>query len=169
MCPAHLKAAQYILRVNESENYYIYNYNQSSVLKTKLNYAYKPLLLNSYLDTTYSAMIVDYDPYLLKNIWTDITSVFNENDLLYSYINKPVTLDKYRTVILRPDINQIKLSNKFNDNIVPIKTIWTWKSYIIDDQDNWHTFENLVNKQVIFKSANKILTIKPELLGTQTT
>ena len=50
----------------------------------------------------------------------------------------------------------------------PLKVVWNWQSYIIEDQDNWHGSLDLVNKQTIFKSVNNILTVKPELLGTQT-
>ena len=181
LCSAHLRAAQYILRVDTSgeELYYQYNYGTES--KVKVRYANKPLLFDSYLDTTYSAYILEYDPDYLKNIWINPKTIWKEIDNLYSYKNFPVTLSKNRTVILQPNPEQNRLINvyenyeKENNNIIlkqyntPFKTIWTWKTFIIDDQDNWHGHEDLVGKQTIFKSVNNILTIKTELLGTQTT
>ena len=167
LCPAHLNAAQYILRVDSYAEDKTLFYNNATIQKTRVTYADKPLLFDNYLDTIYSATIIDYDPDFIKNIWCDITKVFKQTDKLYSYNNIPLTLDKYRTIILRPDVNQTKLTNKFEDTNIPIKTEWEWKSFIIDDQENWHGSTDLVGKQTIFKSVNKILTVKTDLLGTQ--
>ena len=181
LCPAHLRAAQYILRVDTIGEEVYYQYNWATESKVKVKYTNKPLLFDSYLDTTYSAYIVDYDPDHLKNIWIDPKTIWKDSDNLYSYKNFPVTLSKNRTVVLRSDKEQTRLTNVFNNYEkesneiilkqydVPYKTIWTWQSFIIDDQENWHGHEDLVGKQTIFKSVNDMLSIKTELLGTQTT
>ena len=172
ICPVHLRAAQYMLRVDNTITNLVYQYNNSNIYRAQVTYANKPLLFESYLDTTYSAMIFNYDPDMLRNIWVNIFNIFKQTDKLYLYKNSPVTIDKGRTIILRPDDEQNKFTETFilNTNEVistPMKIIWSWKSFIIDNQDNWHGNESLIGKQTIFKSVNKYLTIKPELLGTQ--
>ena len=172
ICPVHLRATQYILRVNNTGTELLYQFNNSTIYKAQVNYANKPLLFDSYLDTTYSAMIFNYDPDMLNNIWVNILNIFKQTDNLYLYRDFPITIDKGRTIILRPDITQNKLTTSIKNNkneefTVPIKTIWTWRSFIVDDQENWHGSEQLLGKQTIFKSINNYLTIKPELLGTQ--
>ena len=195
ICPAHLRAIQYILRIDDFGEEIVQKYNQGTLQKIKIKYANKPLLFESYLDTIYSAYIINYDPDFLKNIWINPSIIFTKDeDSLYSYKEFPITLDKGRTVILRPDKKQNKLTNTFttynikkNPNTnepeiqdkqyiieksvydTPFKTVWTWQSFIIDDQENWHGNEDLVGKQTIFKSVNDILPIKVETLGTQTT
>ena len=72
-----------------------------------------------------------------------------------------------------PWVNKFTTYVKENNDIIeksyntPFKTTWTCKSLIIDDQENWHGHEDLVGFQTIFKSVNKILPIKAELLGPQ--
>lgn len=168
MCSAHLRAAQYILRVDGFGEELTYNYNRGTVMRTRVEYCPTPLFFNDYLDTTYSAQIYDYDPKMLQNIWCDPLLQFSSNDTLYCFKNFPVTVNKGRIVIMRPDENQSTLSRFFNDTEVGLKINWEWKSYIIDDQSNWHSNLNLIDKQIIFKSVNKILCVKPELLGSQT-
>lgn len=169
MCPAHLRAAQYILRIDSYGEELAYKYNNSTIMKTRVEYCPSPLLFNDYLDTTYSAQIYDYDPKLLQNIWCNPLTLYTENDPLYVYRNFPVTVNKGRTVIMLPNTEQTVLSTNFNDTNVDLKINWNWKSYLIDDQSNWHSNLDLIGKQIIFKSVNKILCVKPELLGTQTT
>jgi hypothetical protein len=48
-------------------------------------------------------MIFNYDPDMLRNIWVNIFNIFKQTDKLYLYKNSPVTIDKGRTIILRPD------------------------------------------------------------------
>ena len=193
LCPAHLRAVQYVLRVDGIGEELIYKYNFGSIYKIKVKYANKPLLFENYLDTIYSAYIIDHDPDFLKNIWINPKTIYKKDDesyeALYSYKDFPITLNKGRNVILRPDPEQQRLTNIFTtyyktkkeiDGIqttvidssvynTPFKTVWTWQSLIIDDQDNWHAHEDLVGKQTIFKSVNNLLTVRTDLLGTQTT
>ena len=166
MCPAHLRAAQYVLRVNGYGEEFTSRYNKGVVQRTTVTYDPKSLLFDSYLDTTYSAQIFDYDPKLLQNIWINAKNQY-EDEALYIYRDKPVTISKGRNIILRPDISQNILSESFNDTSVPLRIHWNWKSYIIDDHETFESEQGLIDKQVVFKSANKILSIKPELLGSQ--
>lgn len=161
MCPAHLRAAQYVLRVNSYGEEFTSRYNKGVVQKTSVTYDPKSLLFDSYLDTTYSAQIFDYDPKLLQNIWINAKNQYKD-EALYIYKDKPVTISKGRNIILRPDVSQ----NIF-DTSIPLKIHWNWKSYIIDDHETFESEQGLIDKQIVFKSANKILTIKPELLGSQ--
>lgn len=166
MCPVHLRAAQYVLRVNGYGEEFTSRYNKGVVQRTTVTYDPKSLLFDSYLDTTYSAQIFDYDPKLLQNIWINAKNQY-EDEALYIYRDKPVTISKGRNIILRPDISQNILSESFNDTSVPLRIHWNWKSYIIDDHETFESEQGLIDKQVVFKSANKILSIKPELLGSQ--
>lgn len=166
MCPAHLRAAQYVLRVNSYGEEFTSRYNKGVVQRTSVTYDPKSLLFDSYLDTTYSAQVFDYDPKLLQNIWIDAKTQY-ENEALYIYRDKPVTISRGRNIILRPDASQNILSEKFNDTSIPLRIHWDWKSYIIDDHETFESEQGLIDKQVVFKSANKILSIKPELLGSQ--
>ena len=166
MCPAHLRAAQYVLRVNSYGEEFTSRYNKGVVQRTSVTYEPKPLLFDSYLDTTYSAQVFDYDPKLLQNIWINAKLQY-ENENLYVFKDKPVTISKGRNIILIPDPSQNILSQKFNNIDIPLRVHWDWKSYIIEDQETWQTDQGLIDKQIVFKSANKILTIKPELLGSQ--
>lgn len=166
MCPAHLRAAQYVLRINSYGEEFTSRYNKGVVQRTTVTYDPKSLLFDSYLDTTYSAQVFDYDPKLLQNIWIN-AKVQYENEALYIYRDKPVTISKGRNIILRPDISQNILSESFNNIDVPLRIHWNWKSYIIDDHETFESEQGLIDKQVVFKSANKILSIKPELLGSQ--
>lgn len=166
MCPVHLRAAQYVLRINGYGEEFTSRYNKGVVQRTTVTYDPKSLLFDSYLDTTYSAQIFDYDPKLLQNIWINAKNQY-EDEALYIYRDKTVTISKGRNIILRPDISQNILSEKFNDTSVPLRIHWNWKSYIIDDHETFESEQGLIDKQVVFKSANKILSIKPELLGSQ--
>ena len=173
MCPAHLRAAQYTLRVSEIGQESVAYYNGAETNEITVNYEHLPLLFNHYLDTTYSATVCQYDPYMLKHIYTDVSVIFNSDDNLYVYRDFPVTIKKDRIAILRPYPEQETLTTEFynsngNDVSVPLRIDWDWQSYIIDELDNSpNLYLNLVNKQTIFKSCNPILPIRPELLGTQ--
>lgn len=164
MCLANVGGVQYVLRVNESADEMTYKYNNSTVMKTEVSYEPTPLLINEYIDNTYSAVLFDYDPGILHDIWTNINDIYTENDYLYRYRNFPVTIDKNRVLIMKPNDDQTILNTD-----IPLKIQWTWSSYLIEDKSNWHTNLDLLGKQTIFKSINPILTIKPTLLGTQTT
>ena len=172
MCPVHLRAVQYILRVDGWGEELTYNYNKGTVMRTRVDYCPTPLLFNDYLDTTYSAQIYDYDPKMLQNIWCNPLLQFSQTDALYTYRNFPVTINKGRIVMMRPDKGQTTLSTQFqtHDSYIEtgLKVNWNWQSFVIDDQSNWHSNLDLIGKQTIFKSVNKVLCVKPELLGSQT-
>jgi len=172
MSPAHLHAAQYTLRVSSIGSEMLAYYNGNEMNEITVQYEYMPLLFNEYLDTTYSATIYSYDPYMLDRVFVyDVSTIFNMDDDLYIYKDFPVTVKKGRTMIVYPDETDTKLSKVFNtstvDVSVPWRIDWNWQSYIIDDLRNCpNLYLDLVNKQSIFKSTNPILPVKPELLGT---
>ena len=172
MCPAHLKAAQYTLRVSETGQESISYYNGGEVNEMTVRYEYKPLLFNNYLDTTYSATVYSYDPYMLNQIYTDVSILYTPDDDLYRYRDFPVTIKKGRTAVLSPVYDCSTLTKIFpaknQDVSIPWRIDWDWKSYVIDDLENCPNLNlDLVNKQSIFKSCNPILPVTPELLGTQ--
>ena len=173
MSPAHLHAAQYTLRVSSIGSEMLAYYNGNEMNEITVQYEYMPLLFNEYLDTTYSATVYSYDPYMLDRVFVyDVSTIFNMDDDLYIYKDFPVTVKKGRTMILYPDETDTKLSKVFDtstvDVFVPWRIDWNWQSYIIDDLRNCpNLYLDLVNKQSIFKSTNPILPVKPELLGTQ--
>lgn len=174
VCPVSLRATQYILRISGFGEEVISRYNNSNIMKTQVQYEPTPLFFNNYIDTVYSAQIFDYDPKLFQNIWYNVNTIFNENTDLYRYRDKPITINKNRALILMPNKDQKVFANYIKSgeqesykNEVPIKVNWYWKSYLIDDLSNFHNTFEIIDKQIIFKSINKILTVKPELLGAQ--
>lgn len=175
MCPAHLRAAQYILRISDMGQESIAYYNGAEMNEITVQYEYMPLLFNEYLDTTYSAATYSYDPYMLRSIYVDTSVLYSEEDQFYEYRNMPVTIKKGRIAILKPWFNCPVFSKGFAEQNtengivnIPWRIDWDWKSYIIDDLENCpNLYLDLVNKQTIFKSCNPILTVRPELLGTQ--
>lgn len=167
ICPAHLKAVQYISRVENVETNDILAYNLQAKVKNTVTFSDKQLFLNNYIDTVYSGTIYNYDPLLLQNIFVNPNDVFDISTNLYLYRDFPVTVNKGRVIILKPQKDQTILTNKFNEYETPYKIKWSWKSYLIDDVKNTNLQLNLEQKQTIFESINPILIIKPELIGPQ--
>ena len=51
------------------------------------------------------------------------------------------------------------------DNVY--KTLWKWKTYGIEDNTNWKERQSNYEKLLLFESKNKILTVRPNTLGSQ--
>lgn len=159
--PAHLSAAQYVLRTAENGSELTYNYNGTAISRTQVTYEGSPLLFNSYLDTNYSAMIQKFEPKLLDNMW-NYNVTFTHNDNIYKYTNVPVTIDKGRQIIIKYDEEQTGLSDT-----IPLKILWNWNSYYVEEVPNATLNTSYVDKHLIFQSINNTLSLIPNILGSQ--
>ena len=134
-------------------------YDGWSIINTKFNYNSTKLFLDDYIDDTYSGYIYKYDPVNLKRMWLNLYNTIDNTADLYEY--------KMPTTIKQGDV--IILSSKDDKNIfLPgYASTWTWKTDTLDDNDNIIDYKKNNAKTTVFKSINNILTLKPNLLGSQ--
>lgn len=45
------------------------------------------------------------------------------------------------------------------------KTIWEWKSYLVEDTANWSGKSHRMSEKTLYKSVNKHLTVRPDTTG----
>jgi hypothetical protein len=157
--PLHSSAVEYELRVTEDadETLYVYNDFKFYGQKTEVKYDDGQLMFGAYLDDQYSARVMRYDPEDLISIWnTDMI----EGDV-YSYRNYPVTVEPGRKVIICSDKDVPQLADGW-------KVLWKWKTYVIEDMSNLqNTKPQDMNKILLFESINDVISVKPQLLGSQ--
>ena len=168
LCPVHLDAVQYMLRVNSDAEEYSVAYSKYNyyIMNTAFEYVPDQLLFNSYMDNTYSGFVYDYDNINLYKIWYKANQIFDMDDNLYLYENYPITIDKNRSVICFPDLDQNILTDEFYINEkTGIKYEWICRNYTINELNNWRNATNIIGKETLFRSANTFLTIAPQLLG----
>ena len=134
-------------------------YDGWSIINTKFNYNSTKLFLDDYIDDTYSGYVYKYDPANLKRMWLNLYNTIDITADLYEY--------KMPTTIKQGDV--IILSSKDDKNIfLPgYASTWTWKTDTLDDNDNIIDYKKNNAKTTVFKSINNILTVKPNLLGSQ--
>ena len=84
-----------------------------------------------------------------------------KNTELYRYRNFPVTVDKDRYLIIKPSDETANIIES------DFKTLWEWKSYLIEDSANWSGKSVKMDKKTIFKSINRTLTVRPDINGPQ--
>lgn len=118
-------------------------------------------MFGAYMDDQYAAVPMKYDPLDLHNIWFS-NDEFDTDAAWFKYTDFPVTVTPGRKVILRnsSDVSQFMKG---------WKTSWKWSNYVIEDMSNIReedTNETLKPK-LIFESDNNVLSVMPELLGTQ--
>lgn len=160
--PLHQQGVVYTLRADSDaeEKSVRYYENEYHTMVSTFKYMDKQLLFSSYFDDSYSMKVYDYEPQMLEEMWFDVTEspLAQEDTELYMYRNHPVTLAKNRFVIVRPgtEIEQIEPD---------YKTHWTWKSYMIEDSENWIGKSHKMDKYNVFKSINRQLTIRPDIEG----
>jgi len=157
--PLHSSAVEYELRVTEDadETLYVYNDFKFYGQKTEVKYDDGQLMFGAYLDDQYSARVMRYDPEDLISIWnTDMI----EGDV-YRYRNYPVTVEPGRKVIICSDKDVPQLADGW-------KVLWKWKTYVIEDMSNLqNTKPQDMNKILLFESINDVISVKPQLLGSQ--
>ena len=163
--PAHLNAAQYILRAESNGEELTSIYNDAIVQRTQVKYEAGPLLFDSYLDTNYSAVIYKYNPNILDNMWIDdIFTYYKNTDNIYMYNNVPITIDKGRIIIIKYNENQDILYNED----MPFNIQWNWYSHLVETVSNPSIKRDYQDKRLIFSAKNNILPIIPDILGPQT-
>lgn len=169
--PAHLNAVQYILRAAAAGEEIADTYNGATISKTAVTYEGCPLLFNSYLDTNYSISIFRYNPKTLSDMWyTDFSSyIANDNDKLYLYNNKPITIDKDRILFITYDELQDILKNPKNnkDEDISYNILWDWNSYLVYDVPNKLIQQDYIDRYCVLQSKNNILSVTPNILGPQ--
>lgn len=157
--PLHNSAVEYELRVIEDadETLYVYNDFKFYGQKTEVKYDDGQLMFGPYLDDQYAARVMRYDPEDLINIWnTDMI-----DGSIYGYRNYPVTIEPNRNVIVCCDKDVPQLADGW-------KKLWKWKTYVIEDMTNLqNTKPQDMNKILLFESINDVLSVKPQLLGSQ--
>lgn len=162
MKPLHIVPVMYSLRVDADaeERIYLYGDEGYYAQNTTIQYNTQQLLFNEYFDDSYAATVFNYDPIGLKEIWNSSMADEFANADLYLYENHPVTVDAKRNVIIKPSDNIPQIEPGFNVS-------WKWKSYAIEDNTNWKNRKNIMDKILLFKSDNRILSVKPEMVGPQ--
>ena len=134
-------------------------YDGWSIINTKFNYNSTKLFLDDYIDDTYSGYVYKYDPVNLKRMWLNLYSTIDNTADLYEY-KMPTTVKQGDVVIL----------SSFDDKNIFLPgyaSTWTWKTDTLDDNDNIIDYKKNDVKTTVFKSINNILTVKPNLLGSQ--
>lgn len=162
MKPLHIVPVMYSLRVDADaeERIYLYGDEGYYAQNTTIQYNTQQLLFNEYFDDSYAATVFNYDPIGLKEIWNSSMADEFANADLYLYENHPVTVDAKRNVIIKSSDNIPQIEPGFNVS-------WKWKSYAIEDNTNWKNRKNIMDKILLFKSDNRILSVKPEMVGPQ--
>ena len=157
--PLHNSAVEYELRVIEDadETLYVYNDFKFYGQKTEVKYDDGQLMFGPYLDDQYAARVMRYDPEDLIDIWnTDMV-----DGSVYGYRNYPVTIEPNRNVVVCCDKDVPQPADGW-------KKLWKWKTYVIEDMTNLqNTKPQDMNKILLFESINNVLSVKPQLLGSQ--
>lgn len=164
--PTHLNAVQYILRAAKAGEEVADTYNGAVITKTEVTYEGCPLLFNSYLDTNYSISIFRYNPKTLSDMWyTDFSEYLKtDNDKLYLYNNKPITIDKDRILLIGyNDTENILL----NPEDIDYNILWDWNSYLIYDVPNKLIQQDYIDRYCVLQSKNKMLSVTPNIMGPQ--
>lgn len=157
----------YTLRVVKDAHEYNYSISQNqSVLRDDLNYNSMQLLLDNYIDDNYCGYNYDYDIYGLKDQWFDAQTLLikDESDFenvdLYYYHDFPITVTQNNYLIFKDHDRE----NAFRDGY---KVEWAIKAKLLDEKTNLNEYINNDYDEILFRSANKILSIKPDLVGPQ--
>lgn len=134
-------------------------YDGWSITNTKFNYNSAKLFLDDYIDDTYSGYIYKYDPVNLKRMWLNLYNTIDNTADLYEY--------KMPTTVKQGDVIILSSTDDKNIFLPGYVSTWTWKTDTLDDNDNIINYKKNNAKTTVFKSINNILTVKPNLLGSQ--
>ena len=121
------------------------------------------MFLDYYIDDMYGGTIQDYDHDNLKRIWHDYTKIVDpstaENIQLYYFHEFPVTVEQGRHIMFTDHDSENVFCPGYHVE-------WKVSSDTVDDIDNWAAHRNTDSREVLFRSINRILSIKPETLGS---
>lgn len=153
------KSVHYGVKVVGDADEYSINvgYKGYRTQKVKFKYNEKKLLLNDYIDDTFSGYVYDFDFFDMKNLWFDANDIFTDESI-YRYYDFPVTVEQGKHLMVYPDIG----NQEFIDRI---QYRWKWSTTILDDFDNNDDYINTYDNTVIMRSINNLLTIKADYLG----
>lgn len=155
-------SVHYVSRVVGDAREYNYNIdNGNYIMRDRFNYDSGQMLLNDYIDDTYSGIIYDYDATNLKKIWFNPNDTFDPGNMdLYYYHDFPISV---------PQGKQLIYHHHDIDNVLKPGYHVEWKvsNYTFDDVTNWHNHKNTDDIEILFRSINDYLPIKPEYLGSQ--
>lgn len=161
MSLANHSSVHYVSRVVGDAQTYNYSIgNGNYALRYSFKYDPKQMLINYYIDDTYSGIIYDYDAIDLKKTWFNIADSFDASNMdLYYYHEFPITVPQGRQVVFHHhDIDNVLLPG--------YHVQWKVSSYTFDDIDNWLGHKNSLHKTLLYRSVNDYLSIKPEFLST---
>ena len=159
MKPLHESAVEYSVDVTKDadETLYVYNDFKFYGQKTIVDYDDGKLMLGAYIDDQYAARVMRYDPIDLVNIWSDEMI----DGSVYAFRNAPVTVEPGRKVIICGPEQIDSLEDGW-------KQRWKWRNYVIEDLTNLRDRKPQdMNKILLFETDSSILSVKPELLGSQ--
>ena len=162
MKPLHIVPVEYNLRVNEDAVERSYLYGTSGdfyTMRTTVVYNPYQLMLDDYIDDTYSVSDSHFDHDVLKEMWSNPTTVFSDASL-YLYKDTPITVGMNRYLVVRPseDIPQIEAGYRVK---------WRWLSYGLEDKTNWKDNDGNMDKLLMFESKNRVLSVTPFMYGSQ--
>lgn len=155
---------RYVSRVEGNGSEYNYNVgiDNYTILQDYFKFNTSQMFLNYYIDDTYGGIIQDYDNDNLTKIWCNYSKIVNEdnvNDMQMYYFHEfPVTIEQGRHILFTDHDTENVFTPGYH-------TSWKVSSDTIDDTNNWDAHLNTNDKEVLFRSINKILSIKPEILG----
>lgn len=153
---------QYMSRVEGNGSEYNYNigYDNYSILQDYFKFNTSQMFLNYYIDDMYGGFIQDYDQNNLTKVWNDFTTISDIKDdvQLYYFHEFPITVEQGRNVLFIDHDSE----NIFCDGY---HTEWKVSANTVDDTENWDAHETTMDKETLFRSINKVLSIKPETLG----
>lgn len=138
-----------------------YNLN---ILKDELHYNTSQMLLDSYIDDNYSGYCYDYDLANLSKQWYNMNNkitpeMINDIDMYY-YHNFPITVTKQNYLMFRDHDRE----NAFKDGY---KVEWAVISKMLDERTNLNEYIKNDYPEVVFRSANRVLSIIPSIIGPQ--
>lgn len=140
---------------------HVIGYENYSILVDQFKFNSKQLFLDDYIDDTYGIEIVDFDYDNGRKYFLDFTQFVNDssNMNLYYYHQFPTTITQGDNAIFRAHNS----NNTFKEGY---KKQWKVSVSSIDELTNIQENINTNKKEVLFKSINEYLTMKPYMLGS---
>lgn len=160
-------AAQHPVRYSTKVTGNAYEFNDSigllnySIIRDHFVFNSSRLFLNNYIDDTYGIEINDYDYVNGEKYWKNMLEYFdNVNDMnMYYYHQFPVSVEQGTNVIFRSHNS----NHTFKEGY---KKEWRILTYSVDEYDIDDGIINNNSKEILFRSINDHLTIKPYMLGS---
>lgn len=88
-------------------------------------------------------------------MYNDDTHVKYSDVDMYIYHNHPITIDNGQTLFVKAEDTK----GVFSDT--PALTLWRWQNKTFDDVQNWDGYTTSQSKEILFRSANQMLCVKP--------